>query len=140
MPSTNASTVPEKDEAVQVTVAEAPIHFLFEGPHERSMPPNGVKVLKGIDRVGVHRVDDPDRNSELSESEAVAPYIKGHAVRHVATSLASLRVSSIPELLAAGAWNSPNTFVNFYLQDFTTDDLSGLSKLGGFVAAGVVIT
>ena len=70
----------------------------------------------------------------------MTPYIKSHSLRHVATSLAALRAGSINEILAAGAWNSANTFVNFYLQDFTTDQMSGLSKMGGFVAAGIVVT
>ena len=62
-----------------------------------------------------------------------------HTVRHVATSLKAWRFCSLNDILEAGSWVSPNTFISHYLTDFTTDTMSGLSSLGGFVAGGTQI-
>ena len=59
-----------------------------------------------------------------------------HTVRHVASSLKALRSCSLQEIMQAGTWASPNTFISHYLVDFTTDSLKGLSNIGGLVAAG----
>ena len=40
------------------------------------------------------------------------------------------------EVLESGGWTSPNTFISFYLHEFSKDTLTGLCTLGGFVAAG----
>lgn len=66
-------------------------------------------------------------------------HVKAHSVRHVATSLSALRHYSIDDVLKAGAWTTPNVFLNFYIQDFTIDSMSNLSRLGGFVAAGTLV-
>ena len=63
-------------------------------------------------------------------------YVKPHSVRHVATSLSALRSFSLDDVLKAGA---PNVFLKHYVQNFSTDALSKLSRLGGLVAAGTVI-
>ena len=65
--------------------------------------------------------------------------MKAHSVRHVATSLAALKVSSMDDILRAGAWVSSNVFLSHYIQSYTVDDMSKLSRLGGFVAAGALI-
>ena len=65
--------------------------------------------------------------------------MKSHSVRHVATSLAALKVSSMDDILRAGAWVSSNVFLSHYIQSFTVDDMSKLSRLGGFVAASSLI-
>ena len=59
-----------------------------------------------------------------------------HTVRHVATSLKAWRSFSLKDILEAGSWVSPNSFIAHYLTDFTTDTLSGLSSIGGFIAGG----
>ena len=64
---------------------------------------------------------------------------KPHSIRHVATSLSALRSFSLDDVLKAGAWVNPSTFLKFYVQNFTTDKLTKLSRLGGFVAAGTVV-
>ena len=64
--------------------------------------------------------------------------VKAHQVRHVATSLKCVRGASLNELLSAGTWMSPNSFISHYIQDFSTDELSQLSKIR-FVAAGSVM-
>ena len=73
-----------------------------------------------------------DSNDEFLSSLQVVP----HTVRHVATSLNAVRNFSMEDILRAGAWSSPNSFISHYLQDFTTDTLSGLSSIGGFVVGG----
>ena len=65
--------------------------------------------------------------------------IKPHSIRHVATSLNALRAVDMDDVLQAGTWASPNVFLKHYVQYFSTDHLSQLSRLGGFVAAGSVI-
>ena len=65
--------------------------------------------------------------------------IKPHSIRHVATSLNALRAIDMDDVLQAGTWASPNVFLKHYVQYFSTDHLSQLSKLGGSVAAGLVI-
>ena len=62
-----------------------------------------------------------------------------HTVRHVTTSLKAWRSCSLNDILEAGSCFSPNTFISHNLTDFTTDTLSGLSILGGFVAGGTQI-
>ena len=66
-------------------------------------------------------------------------HITPHSVRHVATSLSALRNLSLDDVLKAGAWTLPNVFIKHYVQSFSTDTMSRLSRLGGFVAAGTVI-
>ena len=74
------------------------------------------------------------------DSQAVRSLkIKPHSIRHVATSLSALRAVNMDEVLQAGTWASPNVFLKHYVQYFSTDHLSQLSRLGGFVAAGSVM-
>ena len=74
------------------------------------------------------------------DSESVRSLkIKPHSIRHVATSLNALRAVDMDEVLQAGTWASPNVFLKHYVQYFSTDHLSQLSRLGGFVAAGSVM-
>ena len=53
--------------------------------------------------------------------KAIPSQIKAHSVRHVATSLQTLKCFSLDDLLRAGAWTTPNVFISFYLQEFTVD-------------------
>ena len=68
--------------------------------------------------------------------QAGSIHIKPHSVRHVATSLSALKHYSMEDVLRAGAWTTSNVFLSFYMQDFSTESISKLSRLGGFVAAG----
>ena len=78
--------------------------------------------------------------SDASLQDTTSPvHIKPHTVRHVATSLSALRNLSLEDVFKAGAWASPNVFIEHYVQSFSTDTMSKLSRLGGFVAAGTVI-
>ena len=78
--------------------------------------------------------------SNASLQDTTSPvHIKPHSVRHVATSLNALRNFSLDDALKAGAWASPNVFIQHYVQSFSKDTMSKLSHLGGFVAAGTVI-
>ena len=63
------------------------------------------------------------------------PLIKAHSIRHVATSLNALKFYSLDDVLKAGAWTSPNVFLNHYVQDFSVEALTNLSRLN-FVVAG----
>ena len=66
-------------------------------------------------------------------------HVKAHSIRHVATSLAALKHYSLEDVMRAGAWTTPNVFLSFYMQDFSVDHVSKLSRLGGVVAAGTVL-
>ena len=77
-----------------------------------------------------------DPSVEKSHSQ-VNP--KPHSIRHVATSLNALKGFKLDDVLRAGAWANPNTFLRFYVQSYSTDKLSKLSRFGGFVAAGAVV-
>ena len=76
--------------------------------------------------------EEVPNDSELMSSLQVVP----HTVRHVATSLKALRHFSLDEVLAAGGWVTPNSFISHYLQNFSKDTVTGLCSLGGFIAAG----
>ena len=65
--------------------------------------------------------------------------VKAHSVRHVATSLKAVNNLSMEDLLRAGALTTPSVFISHYVKSFTTDELSKLSRLGGFVAAGTIV-
>ncbi len=73
------------------------------------------------------------------DSSDLGIHVKAHSVRHVATSLSALKHYSMDDVLKAGAWTTPNVFLNYYIQDFSVDAMSSLSRLGGFLAAGSVI-
>ena len=69
------------------------------------------------------------------DSELLSKYnIKAHQVRHVAHSLGQLGSLSLPDIIRTGGWTSPSTFINHYLQDLSSDVVSGLSRVGSFVA------
>ena len=76
-----------------------------------------------------HKEVDPSSLSDMS--------IKAHLVRHVATSLNALRNFSVDDLLKAGAWTSPSTFLSHYVQSFSFKNLSRISEVGSFLSAGV---
>ena len=65
--------------------------------------------------------------------------VKAHDVRGVATSLRALTGVSLVDVVSAGGWSQPNTFVNFYLKQFTKGQLSSLAHLPDFCAAGGTI-
>ena len=65
--------------------------------------------------------------------------IKPHSVRHVSTSLIALKHFSIDDVLRTGSWASPNVFISHYLQNFSSDVLTGLNSVESVVACGVVI-
>ena len=64
--------------------------------------------------------------------------VRPHSVRSVATSLRAIRSSSLDEVLSVGTWTSTNAFIKYYLTDYSTDTVTGLSRLGGFVAGGAI--
>ena len=80
----------------------------------------------------------------LAYKEADSPLleelkIRPHSVRHVSTSLIALKKFSIDDVLRTGSWVSSNVFISHYLQNCSTDMLTGLNSVGNFVAGGVVI-
>ena len=78
-------------------------------------------------------------NSPDNVSGQSRVHVKPHSVRHVATSLNALKGFKLDDVLRAGAWTSPGTFLRFYVQHFSTDRISQLSRFGGFIAAGLEI-
>ena len=79
---------------------------------------------------------------EAYESEAQSPEtcrefsVTAHDLRGIATSLKSLTSLSLRELLQAGSWASPDTFLKFYVKEFTHNQITGLYQIGPFVTAG----
>jgi len=59
-----------------------------------------------------------------------------HDVRGVATSLKACSKTTMAELMQAGTWSSMDTFLKFYVKEFTCNDLTKLYELGPFVSAG----
>ena len=66
--------------------------------------------------------------------------VKAHDVRGVATSLRALSGVSLPDVLDAGGWSQPNTFVQFYLKDFPGCHLNSLGKIPRFSVAGGTVS
>ena len=64
--------------------------------------------------------------------------VRSYSVRSVATSLRAIKSSSLDEVLSVGTWTSTNAFIKYYLTDYSTDTVTGLSRLGGFVAGGAI--
>ena len=62
--------------------------------------------------------------------------IRPHSVRHVATSLAALKHYNLDDVLLAGSWVSNNAFISNYLKDNSVNSITGLKRLGGFIAGG----
>ena len=62
--------------------------------------------------------------------------VRAHDVRGVATSLRVLTGVSLDDVVAAGGWSQPNTFVNFYLKEFSEGQLASLATAPSFRAAG----
>ena len=65
--------------------------------------------------------------------------MKPHDLRAVAASLKSCHNCTLSEIMAAGLWRSPNTFITHYLKQFSRDDVSDLCSIGPFVAAGTIV-
>ena len=66
--------------------------------------------------------------------------VKAHDVRGIATSLRALTGVALAEVLAAGQWSQPHTFVKFYLKEFPQGHLSSLGSCPPFLAAGGMIS
>ena len=66
--------------------------------------------------------------------------VRAHDVRGIATSLRALTGVALAEVLAAGQWSQPNTFVKFYLKEFSPGFLSSLGSCPPFSAAGGMIS
>ena len=66
--------------------------------------------------------------------------VRAHDVRGVATSLRALTGTGLAEVLAAGQWSQPHTFVKFYLKDFPRGHLQSLGEAPPFFAAGGMIS
>ena len=60
--------------------------------------------------------------------------VRGHDIRAIAASLKAMRCCSMDELLAAGTWVSPNSFLSFYAKSFSVNELTRLYSLSPFVA------
>ena len=66
--------------------------------------------------------------------------VRAHDVRGIATSLRALTGVALSEVLAAGQWSQPHTFVKFYLKDFPRGHLSSLGEAPPFFAAGGMLS
>ena len=66
--------------------------------------------------------------------------VRAHDVRGVATSLRALTGVALAEVLAAGQWSQPHTFIKFYLKDFPRGHLASLGEAPPFFAAGGMLS
>ena len=66
--------------------------------------------------------------------------MRAHDVRGVAISLRALTGVALAEVLAAGQWSQPHTFVKFYLKDFPRGHLHSLGEAPPFFAAGGMLS
>jgi len=57
----------------------------------------------------------------------------------MATSIAFKGCAEMEDILQAGSWSRPNTFISHYLKDAVIEP-DGLRKLGPIVAAQVVVS
>lgn len=61
-----------------------------------------------------------------------------HQIRAISNSLAFFNGSSMEQVMVAGCWKVPTTFIDYYLRDMSVTSL-GLSRLGPIVAGQRVI-
>ena len=61
-----------------------------------------------------------------------------HEMRGLATSIAFENCVAIEDIVQAGSWSSPLSFMRFYLKDFTITP-AGRNKIGTIVAAQSVV-
>ena len=78
-------------------------------------------------------VVEAHRDIENVTVSAEAFNIRPHDIRGVATSLQALSNCPMEDILKAGVWSSPSTFIKHYVKDFTVEQLSGLRQLSPFV-------
>jgi hypothetical protein len=64
--------------------------------------------------------------------------ITAHSVRKAGASLAFLRNTALDDILQAGTWIAPTTFLHYYLAD-VAPKVEGRYRLGPIVAAGATI-
>lgn len=64
--------------------------------------------------------------------------ITAHQVRHVSTSLAQLGPLPLAEIIKAGGWSTPSTYLRHYLQFLPPALVDELQQVGAFVSAGAV--
>ena len=65
---------------------------------------------------------------------------KAHEVRAWATSLAAKHTTSMPDLLKAAYWRSPDVFISHYLRDISREREDGTFGVSNLVAAQVVLS
>lgn len=67
-------------------------------------------------------------------------HVRAHQVRHVAHSLGAMANIPLNELIRTGSWVSTNTFIDYYLHNFSSNAITGLKSVGSFVAAETVLS
>ena len=61
---------------------------------------------------------------------------KAHDTRRLSMSLKAFSSFSMQEVLEAGTWSAPNSFISHYLQNYSAREVENLATVGGFVAGG----
>ena len=74
-----------------------------------------------------------------SDKAAEIIHVRAHDLRGMAASIAFKGCAEMEDILQAGSWATPNTFISHYLKDAVITP-EGLQKLGPIVAAQTVIT
>lgn len=83
-------------------------------------------------------VVEAHQNNENVTRSAEAFKMRPHDIRGIATSLQSLSNCSMEDILRAGVWATPSTFLRHYVKEFTVEQLSGLSHLAPFVVGSSI--
>lgn len=78
------------------------------------------------------------KDVENVEATAQQLGMRPHDIRGVATSLQTLTACRMEDILRAGVWTSPSTFISHYVKEFTCDQLTGLHQLAPFVVGASV--
>ena len=66
------------------------------------------------------------------------PNMHPHEIRQVATSLKLAKGATMADVVAAGCWKSPTTFIKHYMQDYRVDTVTKLCSLN-CIAAGTAL-
>ena len=76
--------------------------------------------------------------AETSDNQLRLNRVTAQEVRSLSTSRALLSGVHLDEIVKAGTWRSPNSFVSFYLRDMASE-LDGLHSLGPLSVSQAIV-
>lgn len=106
--------------------------FICHGKGKRTTGANTRTLARWFKEVVSLACDEYPKSLEGKQSANI------HQLRAIGNSMAFATGSSIAEVMQAGYWKNPNTFISCYLLDMTTQ-LDKIYKLGNIVAGQKII-